>query len=117
MIGLKTMPSGLEFGAQLGVIVNLAVEGDHQLVVQGGHRLRSGGDIENRQASVPEKDPGVLVDPGAFPVRAAMGKHIDHSMQNAVLASPDKSGNTAHLLAFGVQRSALNARRSGGVIC
>ncbi len=96
MICLKTVPEGFQFPAQLSVIVYFAVESDHQLFVQGGHRLRSGGEIDNRQSSVPEKDPGILIDPGAFPIRTAMREHIDHSMQNRALSLPDKSGNTAH---------------------
>jgi hypothetical protein len=45
---------------------------------------------------VPEKEPGILIDPGAFAIRTAMREHIDHAMQNRALSLPDKSGNTAH---------------------
>ena len=74
MICFKTVSSAFELRAQLGVIVYFAVKSDHQLFVDGGHRLRSGSDIKNRQASVPEKDSGIPIDPGAFTVRTAMGE-------------------------------------------
>ena len=96
MIRFETVPTFFEFDAQLGVIINFAVESDHQLFVDGSHRLRSGRDIENRQASVPEKDSRTLFDPHPFPVRAAMGERIHHPLQNSALPLSHKSGYPAH---------------------
>src|ERR1700722_7921905 len=107
MICFKAVSSGFELLPQLAMIVDLAVKGDHQLFVHGGHRLRSGRDIEDRQASVAKKDLAILIDPGSFAVRTTMGEHIDHSMQDSVVSLSDESGDTAHgqRLAFNIQRS------------
>src|SRR5580700_9517708 len=110
MICFKAVPSGFEVRAQFRVVVDFAVESNHQLFVQGGHRLRSGSKIKNRQTSVPEKDPGILIDPNAFPIRTTMGEHIHHPMHISAFSCSDKSGDTAHSLkrsAFGVRRSAF----------
>ena len=95
------------------MIVYFAVIGDHQLLIESGHRLRTSGDIENRQPSMSKKDSGILIDPGAFAIRTTMRQRVDHPMQNCAFSGSYKSSNTAHgRLAFTVQRSSFSVQRS-----
>jgi hypothetical protein len=50
---------------------------------------------------MPEKDPGILIDPGAFAIRTTMRKRVDHPTQNSAFSGSYKSSNTAHGWAFG----------------
>src|ERR1700752_56909 len=65
-----------EFPAVISVIVDLAVVDDLQRVVFVGHRLMTGGDVDNAQAAMTEADATVDKDPGV--VRSAMPDHVAH---------------------------------------
>src|ERR1700736_2230302 len=96
MICFETVAVGLEFNTELRMIVYFAVIGDHQLLIESGHRLRTSGNIENRQASMSEKDSGILIDPRALAIRTTMRKRVDHPMKDCVFSGSYKSSNTAH---------------------
>src|ERR1700722_11231075 len=96
MICFETVAVGLEFNTELRMIVYFAVKGDHQLLIESGHRLRTSGDIEDRQTPMPKKNSGILIDPGAFAIRTTMRKRVDHPMQNCAFSGSYKSSNTAH---------------------
>ena len=62
-------------------------------------RLRAGGEIDDAQAPVPER--GVVVEPGAGFVGAAVGDHVAHARQPRALVVPqpvggDHSCDSAH---------------------
>src|ERR1700756_3367484 len=112
MVSFKKVSSAFEFLAQLDVIVNFAIKSDHQLFVQGGHRLCARSDIKNREAPMPKKYSRTLIDPDPFAIRPAMRECIDHPMQIPSFSAPDKSGNPAHGLTFSVRRWAFGVRSS-----
>ena len=65
----------LELGADLGVVVDLAVEDELDRAVLVRHRLhRRVGEVDDRQPAEAEADAAVVVDPGA----AAVGAAVDH---------------------------------------
>jgi len=63
-----------------GVVVDLAVEGEHGPAVAGGHGLRrGGGEVDDGEASVAEAAAGHGHDPVA--VGAAVGQGVGHRAQ------------------------------------
>ncbi len=75
----KANAARLEFGAQLVVIVDLAVVDDDEAAVGGDHRLVAGRrEIDNGKPPVRKRDPGFGVDPDAVIVGAAMREAVIH---------------------------------------
>jgi hypothetical protein len=67
------LPLRFELTAQLGVVVDLAVEDQLPAAAPGGHRLvAQGREIQNRQAPVDQAGPGVLPDTGI--IRSPVGE-------------------------------------------
>ncbi len=65
-----------QLGADLGEIVDLAVEGDDVAAVLRRHRLRAAGHVDDGEAAVAEADAGGRPHP--LPIRAAMGLRVRH---------------------------------------
>ena len=95
MICFETVAMGLEFNAELRVIVYFAVKSDHQLLVRWSSAANQRR-YPNRQTAMAEKDFRILVDPGAFTIGTTMRKHIDHPFENVALSGSYKSSNAAH---------------------
>ena len=60
--GVETMAQRFKLPAQLGVIVDFAVEDQHGGAIVGGHGLLSAGEIDNLQADGAEGDIGRVID-------------------------------------------------------
>ena len=67
---LQRVAAGEQLLAQLGVVVDLAVEDDDDGAVLVGHRLRAAGDVEDREPPVAEAD--AVADVEAVAVGAAV---------------------------------------------
>ncbi len=65
-----------ELFAQLEMVEDLAVEGDHELPVGGRHRLGAPREAQDREARV--RQPAGAVDLDPAPVRAAVAQIADH---------------------------------------
>ena len=92
----------LQLGAQLGVVVDLAVEGEHPAPGLRQHRLLSGGgQVDDREPAMRERDAGLAVGPHAVVVGAAMRDGIGHMTGDELLAprvrSADETRYAAHL--------------------
>ncbi len=81
--GPVAMAVRLEAGAQGGVVVDLAVEGDPDPLVLVRHRLLAARDVHDGEAAVGEADRPV--DPEPFAVRAAMAEHVAHALEAGFL--------------------------------
>src|SRR5690348_5021796 len=93
------VPCLRELPAELGVVVDLSVEGEHIPAARTGHRLVTGRrEIDNRQTPVTKADPRRLVDPNAFVVGAAVGQRRGHgphvTRRNA--SGTENSGYSTH---------------------
>jgi hypothetical protein len=81
-MGAELDAGALELAAQLGVVVDLAVEADHQRAVRRVHRLGARrAEIEDGEAPVAEADPPVVADPHARTVGAALDHGVAHPQQ------------------------------------
>ena len=77
-VALEDVALGDELPLEIEEVVDLAVEGDPDGPVLVGHRLRAGrGEIDDRQAPVPESERAFDVD--AATVRTAMRDHVGHA--------------------------------------
>ena len=69
-----------ELGAQLGVVVDLAVEDEPERAVLVRHRLhRRRREVDDREPAIPEPDASVRGEPG----RGAVGPAVDHRLAHA----------------------------------
>jgi len=91
---LKPAARGHELGAQLAIVVDLAVEDDP--VAAGGvaHGLAPGHEIDDRQPRHPEPDVAGGVD--ARVVGAAMLEKAEHRGQELARGRADVAGDAAH---------------------
>ncbi len=87
-------PTGLQLGAQLAEVVDLAVEDDP--VPPGGvaHRLPAGHEIDDRQTGHPETDVAGGVDPRI--VGPSVLEEPEHRGQELTRARADVAGDAAH---------------------
>ena len=87
-------PPGLELGAQLAEVVDLAVEDDP--VPSGGvaHRLPAGYEIDDRQPRHPETDIAGGMDPRV--VGPSVLEEPEHRGQELARGRADVAGDTAH---------------------
>ncbi len=93
VIGRESVPLGLQLGAELGRVVDLAVVDECQATVVRVDGLVAAVDVDDRQA--PHADGEVLVDLDAEPVRAAMDHGVEHSTQQ-LLVDTGETGDPAH---------------------
>ena len=84
-LGVRVRPERIaaleELGAELDVVVELAVVGDPELPVRRAQRLVAALDVDDRQAPVAETD--VAEDLGAAIVGAAVRQHVRHPVEHA----------------------------------
>ena len=73
------MAASFEFGLQLAVVVNLAVEDDCDLPVFARHRLVSAREVNYREASHSERD--AFREERALIVRPPMTNHAQHPFE------------------------------------
>jgi hypothetical protein len=72
--------TSLKVGTQFAVVVNLAIEGDAELAVIGGHRLGAAiGEIDNREAAMGKADPSIVRNPES----CTIGTAVDHRFANS----------------------------------
>jgi hypothetical protein len=83
-------------GAQLNVIVDLAVENESEIAVLRRHRLMSAFEIDDGKAAVPEKNCSVV--PQTAVIRPAVGEHGSHARQRFAVACANETGDAAHLV-------------------
>src|SRR5437763_15075886 len=72
----EPMAASLELGAQLAIVVDLAVADQPQRAVGGTQRLMSAGDVDDREA--PHPNCGWAVDVRAVVVRTTMNRDAPH---------------------------------------
>lgn len=89
------------------MIVNLAVEHQHEPPGWGQHRLMAGGrQIENREAAMGQTDSGVGANPNAAVIRAAMSNRRRHRVQRCCgafggeAAGLPETSQSTHYIAF-----------------
>ena len=90
---------GLELGAKLLEVVDLAVEDDNDAAVLIGHGLSAGlGQVEDRQAA--EAQGNAALDKLAAHVGTAMDDAVHHLGEHLglVIRPTDKTDKTAHIL-------------------
>src|SRR3546814_10549871 len=75
-VGAEACALGLKLGADLAKIVDLAVVGNGDPLVEALHRLRAAAEIDDRQP--PMAKPHPRRGPHAATVGAAMRLHLDH---------------------------------------
>ena len=101
MVGLKAVPPGLQFRAEIGVIVDLAVEYDREVPVRGRHRLGSAGQIHNGEATMAQMHPLFGKDGIPLGIRPTVGQRTGHSLKRLPVPDPagsDESRDPAHQL-------------------
>ena len=96
-IAMEYVTRGLELGAQLLEVVNLAIEHNEHGAVLVAHGLSTRlGEIENRQAAETERD--AVLDMGSAHVGAAVDDAVHHRGENflLVLNMAGKTYESAH---------------------
>jgi hypothetical protein len=92
-------PPPLERRAQLFVVVDFAIVGEHPAAVVRDHRLVAlRRQVDDRKSAVAEPDSGLVVDPASLIVRPAMGDRVRHRRHRLrVDRAPGKqAGYAAH---------------------
>jgi len=114
--GVEDVAQGFELGYQFLEVVDLAVEDDRHRTVLVEQRLLAGGEVDDRQPPMRERDAGLEVV--APFVRAAMVLHVVHALHEgtievALAAGVEEAGDAAHVLAplFPITRVGMVARR------
>ena len=69
--GSKVVSGLLQFGAQFGVVVNLAVEGDDRIAAGVRHGLIAAHQVSNLQTGSADRDPAATQKPPAGPAPGA----------------------------------------------
>jgi len=85
---------GLELGAQLAVVVNLAVVDEPDRLVLVGDRLMATGAVDDRQAPVAQAHVVPLKTAGV--VRAAVHEHRGHAAEKRMVGWPGEAEDAAH---------------------
>src|SRR5690348_14707563 len=99
-VGFVDVAAGFEPLAIIGVVVDLAVVDYVQRTVFVGHRLMTGGDVDDTQAAMAQTD--VAVDEEPFVVRTAMPDDVAHRFELRARDHPSGSArkrysvNAAH---------------------
>ena len=94
-VGREGVAQGLEFGAQVEVVVDLTVVGDRVAPVGAGHRLLAVRNVDDRQAPVGQT--ARALDERALAVRTAMGLAVVHRLeQGRVRGQPVIAGDATH---------------------
>ena len=88
VVGDEPAAALLELAAQLGVVVDLAVEDEREVAVVAVERLVAGRDVDDREPAHPDRE--VLADVGALPVGPAVHDRPQHLFQ----AARDRSRRT-----------------------
>ena len=76
VVGDEPPAAGLELAAQLGVVVDLAVEDEREVAIVAVERLVAGRDVDDREAPHPDRE--VRADVGALAVGAAVHDRTQH---------------------------------------
>ena len=87
-------PRLLQFRAQLGEVVDLAVEHDAGRPVGVPHRLRSARKVEDAQTAVPEENAVTGTEP--LGIRSAVDQAPRHAFEVAGPSAPRESRDAAH---------------------
>ena len=100
-MGLEDMPLGLQLGAQIHEVVNLAVEHADDGAVLVVHRLLACGQINDTQAAEAQRDGAarvVAADVIPFHIGAAVDDAVGHPVQDrlALLTQTGKANKTTH---------------------
>ena len=96
MIGDELAAARLQLGAECGVVVDLAVEGDAKLAVARPHRLRAAAEIDDGEAAMPEKNARTFLRPMPLRIRPAMRDGAGHPAQHAEVAVAREARYAAH---------------------
>ena len=91
VIAVEAAAERREFGAQLDVVVDLAVEDHADLSVVGPHRLMTAADVDDREPAVTEMDAACLVHPGPLVVGTAVRERGVHPPQVLDAAASDEA--------------------------
>ena len=79
VLAAETMPQGDQFTFDGREVVDFTVKSDGEALVGRQHRLITGmRQINNRQAPVPESNPGRVINPDALGIGTAMAERVDH---------------------------------------
>ena len=96
-LGAEALAFGLEFGAQLPVVVDFAVVGQHVAPTVGNHRLGGGGaEVDDGEAGVGETDAPLLLLPQTLAVRSPVRQAPAHGFQYTPLRGR-AAGNPTHV--------------------
>lgn len=96
MAGSEAVPPLLENRAELGVIVDFAVEDDRDRTVLIVHRLLAARDVQNRKPTMPEADAVFSAMKETVAVRAAMGQSVGHRMKPHCIFPAGEADDSAH---------------------
>ena len=90
------MTRGFEFAPEREVIVNFSVENHTDFTARIPHRLRAAFDIDDRQASVPEKDTEPWIAPAPFAIGTAVRHGPNHVAKCYLSANADEPRKSTH---------------------
>src|SRR6185437_9172598 len=95
----ETHPARLQLGAQLAIVIDFPVVGEHEATIPGLHWLLAAAQIDDTEPPVTQPNAIAKVVPGF--VWPSMGQAIAHGEQNALItafALQIKSDYSTHLL-------------------
>jgi hypothetical protein len=78
------------------VIVNLTVEDNADGAVGRPHGLCAAAEVDDGQAAMTKMDAGILFDPMAFGIRAAVSDGVGHPLEDVAVALPGEARYAAH---------------------
>ena len=96
VIGGEAMAVGDQLMAEVDVVVDLPVVDDRDRAVFVPHRLATSGQIQDREAPVPQMHSSLGVDEEAFPIRSTVAQDPRRPLQVLAVASADESAKAAH---------------------
>ena len=97
VVGSEDMAARQQLPAQLGVIIDFAVEDDADGLVLVPHRLVTARRIQYGEAAMAKMHRMRRIDMEALAVRPAMGKRGGHGVESLHTAFADKPGQSTHL--------------------
>src|SRR5437667_10902741 len=97
-MGTEAVPTTLQCGSQLDVVVDLPVENDPNLAILVPHRLLAARDIKDSEPAVTEKHMLSLVNVMAFAIRTAVGERGGHSGEICDGPGACEAADAAHFL-------------------
>src|SRR5262249_7435184 len=96
MVGDESATMHLQLRAEVGVVVDFAVEDDADLAVGGPHGLRAAAEVDDGEAAVAEEDGGTFGEPVTFGVGSAVADGVGHALEDVPVTGTGEASYPAH---------------------